>query len=246
VKAALIAPKGYETTALWSDIHLALPLLSLRSNMDYLRMLAFARKRGDYIILDNGCAEGQLVTNEELMLFARVIQAHEIVAPDVLDDANKTWELTYKFIENTSGVQDYNIMAVLQGRTVGERMALLESFATINEITALGIPKVTVRQPGSQTRLTTAMAIHNLYPNRFKLHLLGLNEAFPTEMRDVAFPDWIRSMDSAQPYKVTESGQRLSQQAHATRRPDYFENKVEVDMALLKVNIETFRTWAAR
>jgi len=244
---ALIPPRGYEKTALWSDIHLVLPLPSLTRNMDYIRMYDFARKRGDYIILDNGCAEGSLVSPKDLMLFAQVIRPHEIVAPDILDDAQGTWDLTSKFFsDGPEDVRDYNIMAVLQGKSVQERMSLLEAFASIPEITAIGIPKIIVRQPGSTIRLTTAMAIEAAYPNRFQIHLLGLNKAFPTEIRDVAFPHWIRSMDSAQPYKVTEADHMLSARPYAARRSDYFEQVKTVDMELLKANVGLARKWAER
>jgi hypothetical protein len=245
VRAALIPPRGLEKTALASDLHLVLPFPELVANQVYVETYIQARRRGDYVILDNGCAEGNLVSNKQLMDFAAVIQPHEIVAPDVLDDASRTWELTSYFLADVPNVTDYNIMAVLQGTTLPERIELLRAFATVDAITAIGIPKIQVRKTQSPARLQMAQIIQNLFPDRFQLHLLGLSHAYPTEMHGIVFPDYVRSMDSAQPYKVSEVGKIMSTtHADAKRRDDYFTRYQPVDEVLLRRNIRTFLRWA--
>jgi queuine/archaeosine tRNA-ribosyltransferase len=246
MKAALIPPKGYEHTALESDIHLVLPLPPLRKNMAYIATYAAARLRGDYIILDNGCAEDQLVTGEVLMQFAKRIGAHEIVAPDVMSNAAATLEATNTFLDAFPEAADYNIMAVLQGVTQNERSFLLDQFAKTEAITAIGIPKVLSSKYHSKVRLDTVEYILNKYPGRFQIHLLGLNSHFPNEIAITPFKG-VRSMDSAQPYKLAEVGASMNtSNAWATRRIGYFTDKKEVDPRVLAGNIQIFKQWAAQ
>jgi hypothetical protein len=246
VKAALIPPRGYERTALASDIHLVLPLPPLVKNEDYLSAYYQAREKGDYLILDNGCAEGQLVDGRTLLRFASQIGAHEIVAPDVMDCGPCTVKATQAWVsEYRNQIRDYSIMGVLQGRTQIDWQRTLRAYSEMDEITAIGVPKVHVRTDGSDARLRLVRAIHNEYPGRFKIHLLGLNGIFPTEVALLQFPDYVRSMDSSQPYKLTEAGKTLSMtEAWAKRRLDYFENVHPVPMQLLVANLKTFKRWA--
>jgi hypothetical protein len=249
MRAALIPPKGYEDYALNSNIHLVLPLPPLIQNMKYLDVYQRAQRRGDFVILDNGCAEGQLVAGHHLLNVARAIRAHEIVAPDVMSDAAATLTATTNFIFDYQEARDYSIMAVLQGETPDERDYLLHQFAKMDPITTIGVPKVHVKKYGSEVRKDIVRQIHKNYPGRFHVHLLGLNSVFPTEMRDVDFHRVggnLRSMDSAQPFKVTEERYDLEIEAWAPRRDDYFTKKKEVEARLLIKNIFTFRSWAEK
>jgi len=246
MRAALIPPKGYEAKALESDIHLVLPLPPLVKSYSYLHTYKTARDRGDYIILDNGCAEGQLVDGKTLLEFAAKIRAHEIVAPDVLKDASQTLELTRNFLLSNPEASDYNIMAVLQGETTDERNYLLKQYARMDAVTAIGIPKVLVNRYSDDVRAIIAKKIHKNYPGRFQIHLLGLSNNYPNEIHVGHFKESkIRSMDSAQPFKLTEKSIDMNPiHCWALRRRDYFETMRVVDAKLLQRNIETFKTWA--
>jgi len=248
VRAALIPPKGFEHTALESDIHLVLPLPPLLKRPDYIRTYVEARKRGDYVILDNGCAEGQLVEGKTLLDFAKIIKAHEIVAPDIMGNAAQTLEATNMFLDENPEAADYNIMAVLQGETPNEIQFLLDQFAKRDEIVTIGVPKVHVQKADTPIRRDIVTMIHRHYPGRFQIHLLGLSNQFADEMLAIKFdPGTVRSMDSAQPYKITERGWYMSATfAASVRRTGYFTYKKEVDLKLLSANIATFKEWAAR
>jgi len=250
MKAALIPPKGYEATALRSNIHLALPLRDTRANPHYEAYLQEARRRDHYIILDNGCAEGDLVTTATLLRYAEAWRVNEIVAPDVMGDAIETMRLTDEFVTQMCSVRDrrrrFKIMGVLQGgyRTDGK---LLEAFDLMG-IDVVGIPKVRVQDEGDSNRLGVAQFIESCYPGRFKIHLLGLNNNWPSEMYHLArrFPVSVRSMDSAQPYKMTEVGHYLTiVDGYAQRRSDYFSRFVKVNETMLSDNINTFLDWAS-
>jgi hypothetical protein len=248
MKAALIPPRGLEATALQSDIHLCLPFLSLRRNQEYQRTYVDARKRGDYLILDNGCAEGNLISNNRLMQTAKDMQVHEIVAPDVLGDAAATLTRTMDFLTDWPESHDYNIMAVAQGVDFDEVMYLIRQFSQLPAITTIGIPKILITKRHDTIRSEVAQAILKRHRNRFKIHLLGLHKLFQTEMLDVEFPSEVRSMDSAQPYKMAEADLTMTA-LHASefrepRRFDYFQRPSPVSIKLLDYNIKVFKEWA--
>jgi len=247
MKAALIPPRGLEMTALMSDIHLVLPLRELITNTDYVSAYTKARSRGDYVILDNGCAEAQLVDGLTLVKFATQIGAHEIVAPDVMDDAERTFELTRYFLKEYPDALDYNIMGVLQGEDMEQRATLARAFDKIDAITTLGIPKVHIRRAGSEMRHRIVEWVLEMFPGRFKIHLLGLSRHYPTEIRDQDFPSEVRSVDSALPYKLAEDGIRMAGRfvQHSKRRTSFFTKFAGVDQELLLQNIATFKQWAA-
>jgi len=249
LRAALIPPMGAEYSALSSDIHLVLPLKECRDNPDYLAAYRHAWRRGDYLILDNGCAEGKIVDNRVLIQFARTINAHEVVAPDVMGDGPLTLRRTVEFVRYVPEARNYSIMGVLQGENIQQVLRLAEAFAQLPIITAVGIPKILVSTIDHEVRARVAANILKVYGNRFEIHLLGLNRDFQTEMLDVTFPPEIRSMDSAQPYKFTEAGIVMTavnvtgRGELARRRHDYFSAPRKYDAGLLASNIETFMSW---
>lgn len=246
MKAALIPPKGYEATALMSNIHLVLPLTELIWNSEYVDTYRQARKRGDYIILDNGAAEAQLVDGSQLMSFANTIGAHEVVAPDIMGNASKTYDATVEFLKDFPQAEDYSIMGVVQGQEFADRTRLARSFNSIDAITTLGIPKIHISRGGSPMRLRLVEHILYTFPGRFKIHLLGLSSSYPTEVRDLDFPKEVRSIDSALPYKATEDGLPLATKnvSHSKRRKNYFTKTSFVQTELLEQNVNTFMQWA--
>lgn len=248
MKAALIPSRGYERTALESDIHLVLPLEECVKNRDYVNTYLSAKARGHYIILDNGCAEGRLVEGRELVKFAIEIGAHEIVAPDIMSDGPGTVEATLGWLkEYASIVDDYNIMGVVQGADTSEWKHTLEVFAGTDAITTIGIPKVHVKSHSLRKRYEIVQYVLAMYPKRFKIHLLGLNERFPTEILELPWPKEVRSMDSAQPYKLAEEGLLMTtERAWANRREEYFAQQVPAEAHILNANINTFIAWAKR
>jgi hypothetical protein len=246
VKAALIPPKGYEVWGLRSDIHLALPLKETRGNSEYQSYLLRAAARGDYIIMDNGCAEGRLVDNETLVRFAIQTAADEIVAPDVMGDPQRTLSATKLFMDylEQNGIDNFKIMGVLQGGATETKVKLLKEYDAM-EMYTIGIPKAHVRYEGDDTRARTVSMIQKLYPGRFEIHLLGLNKRFPNEINQVKWPDGIRSMDSTQPFKAAEGNMLLSTATPwCERRKDYFAHKVHTSQTLLQHNVEVFMSWA--
>jgi hypothetical protein len=253
MRAALIAPFGYEDTVLQSSIHLVLPLVETLSNDNYVRAYVTARAEGHYLIMDNGAAEGRLRPTEVLLSVVDTFEAHELVAPDVLGQSMVTKQLVYSFLrdlerhEDEFGPKPIKIQAVLQGFTRPERDELLQYYAAHSRITVLGIPKVTIRHNGDDVRRRIVEHINNEYPGRFEIHLLGASPYFPTELAKVDFPSWVRSTDSAMPYKLAAESLGLHDESkHAKRWEGYFETKKLINRELINQNIATYQYWAAR
>jgi hypothetical protein len=254
MKAALIPPYGQEWTALRSTIHLALPIFHTRVNPHYEAYLKEARRRDHFIILDNGCAEDELVDGDLLSDYAGRWRVNEIVLPDAMSDAQHTLELTDQFMTNYGKAlhTHYRLMGVLQGGGTGDFLTdgsiqLLEAFSQMG-VDTIGIPKVRVRRDGDTVRLEIAQYIDAAYPGRFKIHLLGLSKAWPAEMYYTSKrynPNSIRSMDSAAPYKLAEAEQFMTvANAWAPRRPDYFTKYRQTRTDLIDDNINIFLDWA--
>lgn len=253
MKAALIAPFGYEDTVLVSTIHLVLPLVETLVNDRYVAAYMRAKQRGDYLIMDNGAAEGRLRPTEVLINCVETFEADELVAPDVLGETAVTHDLVQQFlqelelIEAIEGPKPFAVQAVLQGFKHDDRAYLLDYYAQQERITVIGIPKVTIAHGSDGVRARIAEYIQSEYPNRFKIHLLGASPNFPAELARVDFPTFIRSTDSALPYKAAAESVRMTEEMpHPKRWEGYFSEKRSVDLGLLTSNIHIYQHWAAR
>jgi len=226
-----------------------LPLQHTVANPAYLRYAKQAKERGDYIILDNGAAEGDLVDTQTLLSTAALWGAHEIVGPDILDDQEGTLELMQAFLGSPAWREredlDVKLMGVLQGKSHGERRELLYYYADQPDIKVLGIPKVCVKHEGSDLRAYIAQMVMDVFPSRFEIHLLGASPAFVDELQRIDFPPGIRSTDSTLPYKFTWGDQRLgTDRNHVKRWPAYFAESKYMNHELLDYNIMTYMRWA--
>lgn len=253
MKIALIPPRGLELTALRSNCHLVLPETLVETSYtthgrhtNYANVYQRASTRGDLVILDNGCHEGKLVSGSELLDYAGLVGATEVVAPDVMDDAVATIEATLEFIRSRKP-RWYSLMGVAQGRTPTEIERVVRAFSNEPDIRSIGIPKVHIRRPKDASRIDTARWIAGHYPGRFKVHLLGVHELYPDELLALTATDrhLIRSVDSALPYKYTEAGRMLVRNSeYVARRPDYFTAPRAFSPELLDWNINQFRAWS--
>src|SRR5262249_3849723 len=62
-------------------------------------------------ILDNGSAEGGIVTTEALLKYASELNVDEVIAPDAYDDPRRSMRQLVTFMPFAVG---FNVMAVLQ------------------------------------------------------------------------------------------------------------------------------------
>jgi hypothetical protein len=126
-------------------------------------------------------------------------------------------------------------------------MKLLEYYASQSLIKVIGIPKVAITPDDLEVRKHIAEMIQAYYPGRFEMHLLGASPYFASELAKVDFPDYIRSTDSALPYKLSRANLRMDIECrHISRWNGYFSERVPIDGELIVHNNQTFIRWAGR
>lgn len=242
MRAALIPPKGYYWTATqYSDYHLALAQIL---DEEYRLTYSTTTFNYDFIIIDNGAAEGNAVDDETLLYRAAQIGANEIVLPDVMKDMKGTIDRVTQFLHANAFI-DENLMGVVQGTTMTEVEACIAFYVTNHRINTLGIPRHLITTLGDEHARTHIL--QHIQDKYFEMpvHLLGTNTEWKEEVRDVAltFP-WVRGVDSSMPYNYTLAGVDLNDAGVINRPEGYFERTWVVDEELLESNILTFKEWA--
>ena len=204
----------------------------------------FYRKRskeGDYIILDNGAAEGLEFGNKHLYTIAEAIGVSEIVVPDTLGDANDTIGKGLAFGRHTR--DGYRYMMVAQGTTITECMQTIDMIATDTKfmyVTAIGIPRL-LNYEDRHARFKIATFIkQNDYDRSLEIHYLGadshLNEVMLLGETGVG-----RGIDTSAPVYMAMEGLELTD-SYVTRPEDYF--KRSRNNSTIKRNIDTYLDWA--
>lgn len=248
MRLALIPPRGMEELALRSNFHLALAHIT---HSDYLRTYGVAAKRGDFIVMDNGVAEGQLISTKNLMVAAQRLGAHELVIPDVLGDARATRTAIEEFLTQAyhmpKAYHSAEYFAVAQGSNLGEVRDLVSWLAPQMSIRTVGIPRLLMKMTMLSARIDLANWIEDTFPGRFKIHLLGANSLWPREIVSVCkYAPHVRSIDTSMPFAYAMAGERLDVKytAKISRPPQYFEIPHDKDCTdLIHRNIHTMLGW---
>lgn len=243
----LIPPRGLENFALGSNFHLALALPDLMARKTYGHMYARAARLGDFVVLDNGAAEHALVDDADLMQAATIIGAAEVVAPDVIRDGKATIKRTKVFI--TKYRPQVPLMAVPQGINLGELQSCVHNFAAVAEITTLGIPRHLIKTLNVKSaRIDLANWIQEKYPDRFHLHMLGMEPTWLQEVRAAhKYAPHIRSIDSSLPFNYAMAELFIGATSQAIARPNGYLSRDwngRVKPKLVRQNIEQLIDWA--
>ncbi len=200
IQVCPIVPTTWLTDAIAdARMHLALAPV-VQKNLQYQTFYQRMVDDGNYVILDNGAFEGNVVTMEELQLTAALIRAHEVVVPDVQRDASRTLDLYREYIRSPMVFQ-YMHMVVLQGKNVTEMLTMYRELLEIwkhnhrvGKRAILGIPKWL----GARRHEVVRAVLMLPSPPKPTIHLLGY--AHPN---DLYFPKHlarsIRSMDTSMP-----------------------------------------------
>ena len=257
MKLAHIPPRGLEVHALRQRFHLVLAQVDYP---EYLETYQHARGRGDYIILDNGAAEGATVGDALLMHRAQQLRADEIVIPDVMGRSNDTVRRMWRFFDNLNEMtypwKDYRYMAVAQGGNEAEVKKCIEEFVKCYNIKVLGIPRHLVKTLANHMiRVDLAKWLQEEYPKRFEIHFLGAAPTFPGEPFVVSrYNVPVRSMDTSLAFNYAIAGRELKRPVLAgepivnvvTRPEGYWSRRwnTAVKTPLLVQNLQTLEDWA--
>ena len=219
-----------------ADGQLMLPLKELVTNPEYLHAFRLASESGNYIILDNGAAEGVETPWRDLLEQAETYNVDEIVLPDVLGDAEETLRRIKDVLFGAP--RQFRYMAVAQGGDGREVREMIEYLCTLGNIDTIGIPRHLVgTNPHARVELVDWMRIQGLSSIR-EIHLLGMHPSFPAELdlfRQEKLCGYIRTVDTSMPFVAALNNRNLWQDHSplSSRPDDYFKVHLTADQARL-------------
>lgn len=208
----------------------------VQKSEEYARFYQGLAQRDDvYVLLDNGAAESDQISNKDLIECYELIKPNEVVLPDTLCDGDDTLEkgrcALKEFKEHFGSLPPFTYMGVPQGRTFAEWCLCAEQMFQWPEIHSLGVSKfLPIVTQHEYVRYYAVEFIEHLMKKYqrydIEVHLLGCDER-PEVIRKIAkaFP-FVRGCDSAYGYICTQAKVDIYSD---TRRPageiDFIEGK---------------------
>lgn len=214
-----------------------------------------ARKRGRFIIMDNGLFEGEVLDEKTLLHAYETIQPDVFITPDSWNDSDITFD-NYK--QWKTKVDPNKIMVVLQAQTMFEAEDLYEKLVE-DGVKYIGFNHLgqfyddysthshtETRKTLGRIEFITYMKATNRLSKDVHHHLLGCNQAsefkyYPSFM----FPE-IKTLDTSNP--VTLAFEGIDYQKHknilskpATKVETIFDSVDRGKISLAEKNIETFK-----
>lgn len=209
MRLALIPPISRIGDIERTDYQLMLPYidgLPTNRNMQYLRAYKEAVARGDYVILDNGAAEGEEMPEwEHLLKLAHEVGTSEVVLPDVIGEPEATYELAKEAWANSDPSLKY--MYVIHGPSLPHCYdAIDDAFRLGKGQFTIGLPRhlVTTIHFAARVDLVRYLNGHFRFPDAtWQVHLLGTNRYWMQEVKYISDVDEhriVRGVDTSAPY----------------------------------------------
>lgn len=164
----------------------------------YPQYVATAKAAGGYKILDNSLIElGGSVNLDRLLYAASLIDANEVILPDVFQDCSGTLEaVEYALVvidRIYQGKPPFKLMAVAQGNTWAEWDRCYTHLISYPEVDVIGIPKVCAKMlPGGRPEVMRRSGCRLQEKDH---HLLGVWYS-AEELFRYDHPEMIRSCDT--------------------------------------------------
>jgi hypothetical protein len=244
MKVAVIPPRHY-----WHYVGHGEAWLGLAQMVDETYWMHHHRHPGQIRIMDNGAAEGEMVSNLKLLLTAKKHTAKEVVLPDELTDHLATMDKVGQFFKERADdtrLNDFDYVGVVQGRSFRQVKACIDYYASNPKITTLGVPRLLIDYMGPEARIVIANWVKRQYDDRFQIHLLGTNKTYPREVLRAALDaPHIRSVDTSLPFNFAIADARLEDNREIGRPHGYLDlNWSGLDVGLIQHNIATLKEWA--
>lgn len=213
-KVAHIVPVSHLADTVDNQYHMC--LAHLVSCTEYKEHFAEMAKRGKFVLMDNGAAEGSQLDFDKLFEMYEEINPTEIVLPDTLYESGSTIQKAREFLVEMErrGVK-YRTMAVPQGRTFAEWMACARILIKDTRINSIGVSKfLNITTQDRYIRFKACDVIYGLIQEygRYDLevHLLGCDEGpLVVKMCQEAYP-FVRGCDSAFSYLQAQAKKMMS------------------------------------
>lgn len=254
MRLALIPPIDMLEYTDETDMQLMLPHLLSNDIYRYV-YTKHCQDPKQYVILDNGAAEGERIETGDLIKLAHEYDVDEIVIPDVLNDAKATlveYANFFDYAREDKSLEGLKTMYVLQGNDLGEFFEQARFAATPRfRADVIGIPRHALTTCNDEyIRYELAHFIRAQGCKR-EIHLLGGNPSYPSELKKFEHTKrtlGIRSTDTSSPFNYASAGAHLHKSyAPVSRPPNYFNLPFEdFDMPILEQNLLKIKEWTRR
>lgn len=219
-KLAHIVPVSCLHITEGNHYHMCLAHLAAQSDK-YCEFYRTMSNRHKFVLMDNGAAEDEQCSNEELLRLYGAVQPTEIVVPDTILEGWDTLSKMEAFVDKYGDVLPYRFMGVPQGHTMEEWKACACLMMKERRINTIGISKfINIATGSSLARLEAAMYVDKLAKeydrDDLELHLLGCDEGpgiVSIIQREV---ERVRGCDTAFAYIVAQAGKPIGSN---TQRP---------------------------
>lgn len=208
------------------------------------------------IIMDNSLIElGRPLEMTQVVEACQVVGAKYAVAPDILEEAEATYKLICKALDDLDRLGAHVLpVPVLQGKTLEEYDWLLERFAemipALEFCGPLAIPRVAVKTFG-----TRAKVIEKARGYDWTIHLLGFSDNLLDDIACARMPG-VLGIDSAVPIRLAvqqQQGLTLDAPVVTGPRLDYWDRDWEslVNIAnyrghKMSTNVRRIRQWISQ
>ncbi len=251
MQVALIAP--WELLYYQRKTHYQLMLPQLLTNPEYCDAYDEFTARGDYVIMDNGAAEGKAFADDYLLGQATLFKVSELAIPDVLGDTEETYARMEMFLahvqQNLGSPFPFKFGLVAQGRDRREALDLVYKVVGsrwVDDIKTIFIPRLLVSEDDRFVRINIAEELWDEFGDRFDLHMFGSSPVWPREILAIqAEAPFVRGIDTSLPFNMTHKKLSVMNGGNSTRPSDYFDLEAEeFDPVLLDRNVGTYLSWA--
>ena len=252
MRLALIPPIELLDTTARTDMQLMLPHL-IESDAYTYTYKKHCDDPDQFVILDNGEAEGERIGIDNLLDIAIDFGVDELVLPDVIMDADETQLKSATALNwikrrfETDGVAwDFSFMFVAQGKSYKEFIESAFWAASNSQIQTIGLPRhmiKTCNDPEARISLADTLQLSGK-----AVHLLGGSPYYPNELDDYVWPSCVRSTDTSAPFNYAYADRYLAElqsgESYVKRPEMYFDLPVEqFDEDMTKQNIDQLIRW---
>ena len=254
MKIALIPPVSLLEFTSKTDMQLMLPHLASIPQYRYTYLM-HGKDPHQYLILDNGVAEGMRAGADMIMELGDFFLVNEIVLPDVLTNAEKTRLLSNNFLDLAKThyrgriLSKPKFMYVLQGTSFNQVIKEAQWGAKQPMVDVFGLPRhlITTTMTGSHInfsiRSNLAAKIQEISDK--PIHLLGGSPDAPNELGELEFTNNVRSHDTSSPFNYAYFNKQLQADIRCGRPLKYFDKPASsFDEHFVNINVNDLMRWA--
>jgi len=192
------------------------------------------KRRGDYVILDNGAAEDLVYGAKHLHTLAEQLEPDEIVIQDVMGSGNDTLAMAQGFARYAQ--PDYRYMFVLQGTSMQE---VLHSLRVVSNstwamyVTSIGIPRHLSTIDKYFRVNFLEFLLTEQFDKQFDFHFLGAHSWMKEIVLLAELAEGrvgIRGLDTSLPIYMGLLGLDLTKNRYVTRPQDFFDTTYTREM----------------